>query len=366
MPCLSGRPGRHAGVIRFSDVLDPLTGERGIVEAAPAGGGPTPTIGACDGRHLWVLPGLYDGDQNWPVPDWGVRAGDRWRTLAGGAAHVNVAYSWDRVAPCSPAEVAARFAAVRFPQVFPVLTVPRDRSKGFAGWLARHAPELRATWPPVVRFFSGDPELRRNLDATWEAGLRVAVFCGDEESIAGVLADRGGPLHFRHATSAGRLDLMLAAPGVTAQTSPHFLLRIDGGHAAALHVRPPVPGDPDRASLVGALDRVTMIGTDHRAPVRGHDGPGLDVAATLLGTLLALADEVDGGLAALVPKVTTGPAAVFGTFDRLRPSRVLVDPTVTHNLVLGTGEEARRAPYLGRRLRGTVVAVETDGELLVL
>jgi hypothetical protein len=351
-------------VISLDDVLDPLTGDRVTVEASPPAGRPVPTAGRVDGSHLWVLPGLYDADQNWPVPATGVREGDRWRALTGGAAHVNTAYPWDRIAPSTPAAVAAAFEPLRFPQVFPVLTVPRDRSRGFAPWLAAHASELRDTWPPVCRLFSGDPELDRNLKAVWDAGLRVAVFCGDAAAVEQVLAARRGPLHFRHATSAGQLARMLDAPGTTAQTSPHFLLALEDDVAAGLHVRPPVPGEPDRAGLVAALDRVAMIGTDHNAPVLGHEGPGLDVAATLLSTLLALAAEVDGGLTALVPKVTTGAAGVFGTADRLRPSRIVVDPAPERVMSLAPGQEARRSPYLGLRLRGAVVAVVTDGEAL--
>jgi hypothetical protein len=59
--------------------------------------------------------------------------------------------------------------------------------------------------------------------------------------------------------------------------------------------------------------------------------------------------------------VTTGPAEVFGTAARLRPSRILVDPGAEREMTLAPGQEARRSPYVGLRLRGAVVAVVTDG-----
>lgn len=343
----------------LTDVLDPLTGEREDVTVTPPEGWPGATVGRRDGSALWVLPGLYDADQHWPVPDTGIRQGDRWRCLVGGSLHVNTAYSWDRL-PASPAEVAAGFDRLRFPQTFPVLSVPHEGSEGFADWVRAHAAELRDTWPPVCKLYTLDPHVERNIEAVWEAGLRAVVYCWEDHHVEDMVALTGGPLHFRHATSAALLARMKARPDSTVQTSPHFLLEVDPDQAAQLHVLPPVPGEPDRSSLLGVLEQVEMVGTDHNAPILGNEGPGLDVATTLLPAVVTLADEVPGGLAALLPKVTTGPAEVFGTAGRLVPTRLVVDPAWESEVRLDPGQEARRAPYLGRTLKGTVVATISE------
>jgi len=349
-----------------TDVLDPRSGERVDVTVAPPEGWPTASAERVEGSHLWLLPGLYDADQHWPVPDFGIRASDRWRSLVGGSLHVNTAYSWDRIAPSTPAEVAAAFDRLRFPQVFPVLSVPDEGSEGFADWVVAHASELLETWPPVCKLYSADPFFERNMEAVWQAGLKVIVYCYDDEAVDKVVATGGGPLHFRHATSEELLERMLSRPDTTVQTSPHFLLEVDPEQAAQLHVLPPVPGEPDRSSLISVLDRVPMIGTDHNAPLLGNEGPGLDVATSLLPAIVTLADEVPGGLDALLPKVTSGPAEVFGTTDRLVPSQLLVDPAWERTIALEPDQESRRAPYVGRTLRGTVVAAITEGAGVVM
>lgn len=341
-----------------------LNGHPVDLELADPTGGPGADA-PVDGTGWIVLPGLHDGDQSWPIPDLGVRAGDRWRALVGGALTVTTGWAWDRIVPRSTAGVAAAMDPLRWPRLVPVLTVPREGSKGFTSWLVRHAAEVRETWPPVVRLFSSDPHFVANLDAVWAAGLRAAVFCSDNDAREALLGCAGGPVHLRHARSAAEVDAALARPDTTVQTSPHLALELAPEVAAGLHVRPPIPGDPSRSSLRAVLDRVTMLATDHGAPVVGREGPGLDVAATLAPALVTLAAEGPVGLDALLPTVTTGPAALFGLADP-PTGRIVVDPRPDVEVRLGRAQEARRAPYLGRTLRGRVVAVEQDGEGFLL
>ncbi|MCU1497172.1 MAG: hypothetical protein JWM47_1125 [Acidimicrobiales bacterium] len=351
--------------LTYENVLDPVSGARSDVAVPLSPDEPRSAIERIDGSALWSLPGLYDADQHWPVPDEGLRAGDRWRALWGGSLHVNTAYSWDRIAPSTATEVARRFDTLRFPQVFPVLSVPDEGSEPFARWVVANAAELRETWPPVCKLYSADPHFERNVEAVWEAGLTAIAYCYDDAAVDRLVATTGGPLHFRHATSEGLLRRMKARPNTTLQTSPHFLLALVPDQAAALHVLPPVPGEPDRTSLLSVLDEVEMIGTDHNAPVAGNDGPGLDVADTLLSALVTLAAEVEGGIAALLPKVTSGPAEVFGTAARLLPSRLLVEPSFSFVSSRRPDQEARRSPYLGLPLHGRLVAAITEDRALL-
>lgn len=356
-----GPPVDRSRATIVEDVYDPVAEERVDLAVFAAEGTPTAHEAHVDGSELWVLPGLYDADQHWPVPDFGLRASDAYRALAGGAVHVNTAYSWDRIAPATPSEVAASFEGLCFPQVFPVLSVPDEGSEGFADWVLAHAAELKETWPPVCKLYSADPHFDRNVEAVWEAGLLVIVYCYDDDAVDHMVEKQGGPLHFRHATSAELLHHMKSRPATTAQTSPHFLVELDPTQASALHVLPPVPGDPDRTSLLGVLDEVEMVGTDHNAPVPGNEGPGLDVANTFAPALLTIAEDLPGGLAGLLPKATSGPAEVFGTAGRLLPSQILVDPRPRVPFTPWPGQEARRSPYVGRELVGTVLGAVQDG-----
>lgn len=351
-------------VTRVEGVTDFVGGGVLTVELGVPGGGPV-AAAPIDGRGWIVLPGFHDGDQSWPVPDLGVRPGDRLRALTGGSLTVTTGWSWDRIAPWRPAEVADALARVRWPRLVPVLTVPREGSDGFPAWLTRNRSELSASWPPMCRLFSSDPCFAANLDAVWAAGLRAAVFCSDDDARDDLLGSGGGPVHLRHARSAAEVDAALARPDTTVQTSPHLALELVPSIAAGLDVRPPIPGDPARSSLRTALDRVTMVATDHKAPVAGRGGPGLDVAAALAPALLTLADEGPIGLADLLPAVTTGPARLFGK-DTDRAGRIVVDPTWEAEVRRATDQERQRAPYVGRRLRGRVVAVEHDGEGFLL
>ncbi|QYG94054.1 hypothetical protein HC251_17490 [Iamia sp. SCSIO 61187] len=353
-----------ATVTRIEGVTDGVDGGAVTIELGASGGGPV-AAAPIDGRGWIVLPGLHDGDQSWPVPDLGVRPSDRLRALTGGSLTVTTGWSWDRIAPWRPAEVAAALARERWPRLVPVLTVPREGSDGFPAWLARNRSELCASWPPVCRLFSSDPCFATNLDAVWAAGLRAAVFCSDDDARDDLLGSDGGPVHLRHARSAAEVDAARARPDTTVQTSPHLALALVPSVAAGLDVRPAVPGDPARSSLRTALDRVTMLATDHKAPVAGQVGPGLDVAATLLPAVLTLAEEGPIGLADLLPAVTTGPARLFGQ-DAGRAGRIVVDPTGEAEVRRSTDQEPQRAPYVGRRLRGRVVAVEHDGEGFLL
>ena len=111
------------------------------------------------------------------------------------------------------------------------------------------------------------------------------------------------------------------------------------------------------------LDRVDVIASDHNAPVAGNEGPGLDAADQFLAATLTVASEREWALGEVLGKLRDVPAAVFRTGEVLHDGLVVVDPSAEELIAAGPGQESRRIPYVGTRLRGRVVAVG-DGDHL--
>ncbi len=354
--------------VRFTDVLNPLTAERADVTfdvPGPMGGASTPTY---DGSDLWLLPGLYDADAHLPVLQRGIRPTDRWRALAGGVAALNTAVPWHLLEPLDLQEVTDFFAGTAFPRMLPILSISDEpSSEGFAVWIEKFGDQLAETWMPTIKMYSNDPFFQRNLEATWAAGFRAAIYFYDDEAFRGVVSSHGGPVHFRHVTSEGMADAVGARPDSTSQTSPHFLVELPQGRAEELFVLPPVPGGAARSSLRALIpDRVDVIASDHNAPIAGNKGPGLEIEQFLLPALLRLVQDGVLDLATAIAKSTTRATEVFRPAADVGENWMLVDPSSSGPVELWPGQEARRAAFLGVDLPGSVLAVTSAGQGLLL
>lgn len=349
------------------DVLDPLTGARR--DLLWAGGAPVAQAAGpareIDGTELWVLPAIYDADAHMPFVQAGVRAFDRQRGLAGGVAQMNVALPWQQIAHQDLAILVADLTRSALPRIIPLLSVsPDETSAGFPAWLAIHAGEVKDLLPSVCKLYSYDPNFDANLDAVLEAGLKPMIWCATEDGLAHVVGRvPTGPLHLRHATSATMLETMRRATGATVQTSPHFLLPLSDDKRRGLTVLPPPVSDALRLSLASVcMADIDLIASDHGAPglrrPPGKDSPGLQVQQHFLPALLTLAETEGWDLAALLAKVTTAPAAVFGV--EAPRGFTLVDPTWREPVTLWPDQGSDRAPFEGMPLKGRVLAVAGD------
>jgi dihydroorotase-like cyclic amidohydrolase len=350
--------------IRFTDVLDPLTGERsdlGFDVPGPfTSGADSPVF---DGSELWVLPGLYDADAHLPILQRGIRPTDQLRALAGGATALNTAVPWHLLEPLDLQTVTDFFAATAFPRMLPILSISdQPSSEGFAAWIDKFGAQLKATWMPTIKMYSNDPFFLQNLEAAWAAGFRAAIYFYDEKAFTDTVASRGGPVHFRHVISKEMADAVESRPDSTSQTSPHFLVELPAGRAEELFVLPPVPGGDARTSLRQIIStRVDLIASDHNAPIAGNKGPGLEIEQFLLPALLTLVEQGVLDLATALAKTTTDAVAVFQPAAEIPESTLIVDPISAGPVGLWPGQEARRSAFLGVELAGSVLAVASGG-----
>ena len=228
-----------------------------------------------------------------------------------------------------------------------------------------------------------------------------------EESIVArdiaLLELAGGALHIAHLSTAGGIEQVRRAKErglrVTAEATPHHLTMTDawvlGSHGRGspdealsndayetrAKVSPPLRAETDRQALVEALadGTVDAIATDH-APHTFADKAvpfeeatvGLSVLETALGSLMGL---VHGGaldLAALVHRLTAGPAGVLGEryaeFATLRKGTpadvVLFDPNESWVVDAASfASKGKNTPLDGETLVGRVKLTIAGGEI---
>ena len=350
----------------FHNVLDPLSGGRRSIRWRIEGGHelsaahPTGQGRDIDGSKLWLLPALYDADAHMPHLEFGVRRSDLLRALTGGVSRMNVAVRWQLARNIDIPAMTRDLKRHQLPKVIPLLSVsPNAESADFPAWLRGNLAMVREHFPNLCKLYSNDPNLDRNLDALWEAGIKPMVWSADDAGLQHVL-DRTGdrPLHLRHATSAAMVQTMRKATNATIQTSPHFLLPIEERKRMSLTVLPPLSPPEAGRSLAGIfLDQVDMIASDHNAPfyLGPPVTPGLQTQQQFLSALLTLCDMYGWPLAAMIEKATRAPASIFGT--SLPDEIMLVAPD--HEEVVGNwpGQTPDRAPFEGMTLKGRVLAV---------
>ncbi len=217
----------------------------------------------------------------------------------------------------------------------------------------------------------------------------------------GLAASTGGRLHVAHVSTVGSTALVRQAKemgiNVTAEVCPHHLTLTDewtlgargGGvvpsewaYDTSTKVYPPLRGGADVEALVEALADGTIecIATDH-APhdvaskqVTYQDAAfGISVLETALGSVLQLSHNGRIHLAALIERLTAGPARVLGPEYLALAS---LSPGTPADLVLFDqhaewtvdstefASKGKNSPLHGTKLKGLVVATIASGRII--
>jgi hypothetical protein len=355
------------------DVLNPLTGARQSLRwqgagAATANAWPQGAGRDIDGTHLWLLPALYDADAHMPLVQLGFRHADMQCALAGGVAQMNVAIPWQLIRNLDIKSLAADIALTILPRLIPLLSVsPDDDSRDFPLWLRANREAYAEVFPNLCKLYSTDPNLERNIEALWEAGLKPMIWNASDDDLAKVVARAGDrPIHLRHATSSAMVAVMRGATNATLQTSPHFLLPLAPGKAETLNVLPPLPPQSVSRTLADVfIQNIDMIVTDHNAPpVSGPSGPGLQSQQHFLATVLTLAETFNWPLQTILQKATAAPAAIFGIAAPAQS--LLVDPTHYETIETWPNQGPERAPFENLVLKGKVLAILSASQVALV
>jgi dihydroorotase len=262
--------------------------------------------------------------------------------------------------------------------------------------LMRHALEHAAMLHLVVIAHSEEKSLssgRHMHEGYWSTHLGVPGIPAACEEI-GVARDvllareTGAPLHVAHLSARGAVDILRLAKrewkvDVSAEASPHHLELTDRelvGYSANFKMNPPLRSESDRqAVLEGVVDgTLDMIATDHaphapdekdlefdRAPVGVI---GLETAFAVAHTSLVASGRMP--LLDLVERMSLAPTRRFGLEGgRLAAgapaSFALLDPEERWRVTVDTlRSRSRNSPFLGRALRGRVVATVYRGRLV--
>lgn len=200
--------------------------------------------------------------------------------------------------------------------------------------------------------------------------------------------ETGAPVHIAHVSTRGAVDLLRVAKrdwrlDVTAETAPHYLELTDRelvGYSTYLKMNPPLRTEADRQAVLEALvdGTLDMIATDH-APhaeaekdVEFERAPfgviGLETAFAVAYTQLVHGKRMP--LVDLVRRMSWAPARRFGfeggRLEAGAPADFawldLEERWQVQAEVLQS--RSRNSPFLGRTLRGRVVATVFRGKLV--
>ena len=199
----------------------------------------------------------------------------------------------------------------------------------------------------------------------------------------------GGRVHIAHISSARSVEIVREAKKrgvkVTAEVTPQHLTMTEdlvNPVDSSTKINPPLRTQKDcDAMLEGLLDgTIDMIVTDHsphapeekdREYIYAPSGfPGLETSVGVLFTELYHKGKID--LKTLISKMTAEPAQIFGlnagTLSIDAPADVtIIDPelawTVDENNFYTKGSHS---PFIGRVLKGRVVATIVRGNLMTL
>ena len=277
-----------------------------------------------------------------------------------------------------------------------VVTLTDDGSPVSDSALMRRALEHAAMLGLVVTAHSEDRSLAKGgamHEGYWSTHLGVPGIPAASEEL-GVARDlilareTGAPLHVAHVSTRGAVDLLRLAKGawgldVTAETAPHYLELTDRelvGYAPNLKMNPPLRPEADRQALLEAVadGTIDMIATDH-APhaeaekdVEFERAPfgviGLETAFAVCYTQLVASGRIS--LVELVRRMSLAPAQRFGLpggkLEAAAPaSFAVLDPDERWQVrPQALRSRSRNSPFLGRTLRGRVVATIHRGRLV--
>ena len=196
----------------------------------------------------------------------------------------------------------------------------------------------------------------------------------------------GARYHVAHASTLGTVRILREAKSrgisVTAEVTPHHLLLTDAaviGYDTACKVNPPLREEADVEALRQALADGTLdaIATDHAPHTSlekdcefSYAKPGMMGLELCFGLLLGLVGKNGLTLARLIDALSTRPARIAGldapTLREGSPADlVLVDPEALWVPERGKlRSKSDNTPFLGRELRGRVLATVADGRLV--
>ena len=199
----------------------------------------------------------------------------------------------------------------------------------------------------------------------------------------------GGRVHIAHISSARAVDIVREAKKrgvkVTAEVTPQHLTMTEdlvNPADASTKINPPLRTQSDcNAMLTALLDgTIDAIVTDHsphapeekdREYIYAPSGfPGLETCVGVLFTELYHKDKID--LKTLISKMTAEPAKLFGlnagTLSIAAPADVtIIDPELVWKVdAKNFYTRGSHSPFVGRELKGKVVATIVAGNLMTL
>jgi len=277
-----------------------------------------------------------------------------------------------------------------------VATLTDDGNPVVDSALMRRALEHASMMNLVVAAHSEDKALSAGghmHEGYWSTHLGIPGIPAAAEEL-GVARDlvlareTGAPIHIAHVSTRGAVDFIrLAKHGwkidVTAETAPHYLELTDRelvGYSTGLKMNPPLRTEADRQAILEAVTEGTidMIATDH-APhaemekdVEFERAPfgvlGLETAfAVAYGQLVATQKL---SLVELVRRMSLAPARRFrlagGTLDAGEPAHLVVLDLEARWTVRAQAlqSRSRNSPFIGRSLRGRVMATIHRGRIV--
>jgi dihydroorotase len=199
-------------------------------------------------------------------------------------------------------------------------------------------------------------------------------------------ASVGGRLHVQHLSTAGAVELAREAKArevwVTAEVTPHhFTLNHEAvaRHGTNAKMSPPLREEQDRLALIAGLRDGTIdaIATDHapHAPSE-KEAPFAQAPNGIIGAQTALPLALDlwrngtMSLAAVIARLTSGPAGVLGlpcgTLTEGAVADVtLIDPDARWTLDADSNlSKSRNSPWWGVPLRGRAEATIVGGKVV--
>jgi dihydroorotase len=419
--CLRG--GRVIDPGRSFDAEADLFLKDGVV--ARAGKGIAAGLGAdvrvIDVRGKWVVPGLIDLHTHLREPGHEYKEDIATGTRAAAAGGYTAVCAMPNTSPPNDSRavtelIVRRAREVGAVRVFPVGAI----SKGLAGESLSDMGELKEAGCVAVTD-DGHPVMnaelmRRAMEYARTFELTIVQHCEDLTLSAGgamnegtvatragiraqpasaesamvardieLCALTGARYHVAHVSSADSIRLIRAAKlrglPVTCEVTPHHLTLTDeacAGYDTAAKCNPPLRTQSDVAALRDALADGTIdaVATDHAPHSRVEKDVEFEQAAfgmigleTAIPLVLELVRAGALPAAALVTRMSTAPAAIFGlpggTLAEGAPADVtVIDPELDWTCEAATlRSRSRNTPFSGRPLRGKAVLTVVGGKI---
>ncbi len=214
------------------------------------------------------------------------------------------------------------------------------------------------------------------------AGMPSEAEAGIVRRDIDLAARTGASYHCQHVSAKMTVELIRHAREsgmrVTAEVTPHHLTFDDSSLTVLdpnFKMYPPLRSSEDRASLVEALRAgiIDAVATDHAPHLPGEKDVEFDTAprgVIGLETAASAVWEAVGDRDLLFRAMSMNPARILGLEHQGRPlgpgtpaNIVVFDPDASWHAT-SFRSKSSNSPYLGREMRGRVVATISRGELV--